>query len=95
MSGELSEKEALDCKTVSSNAEVNNLPNQFKSQLLFSDVSYAQGGKYICVATQNDVVRTVCSLHPSEYISFFRKLLSGELKTLWQLFGHSLDLLSR
>lgn len=58
MSGELSEAEALDCKTVSSNAEVNNLPNQFKSQLLFSDVSYAQGGKYICVATQNDVVRT-------------------------------------
>jgi hypothetical protein len=74
MSGELSEEEAKDCKTVSSNAEVENLPNEFfakKSQLLFSDVSYAQGGKYICVATQNDVVRTVCSLHPSEYISFF------------------------
>ncbi|CBY07926.1 unnamed protein product [Oikopleura dioica] len=60
MSGELSEAEALDCKTVLSTAEVENLPINFakKSQLLFSDVSYAQGGKYICVATQEDVVRT-------------------------------------
>jgi len=60
MSGEMSEEEAKDCKTVSSNAEIVDLPKEFakKSQLLFSDVNYAQGGKYICVATQDDVVRT-------------------------------------
>ncbi len=73
MSGELSEAEALDCKTVFSAAEVENLPINFakKSQLLFSDVSYAQGGKYICVATQEDVVRTVSSLHPTKFIISF------------------------
>jgi len=60
MSGELSEDEAKSCKTVSSAAEVEDLSDEFakKSQLLFSEVSYAQGGKYICVATQNDIVRT-------------------------------------
>ena len=70
MSGELSEDEAKSCKTVSSAAEVEDLSDEFakKSQLLFSEVSYAQGGKYICVATQNDIVRTVYSLHQSEYI---------------------------
>ena len=61
MNGELSQEEQKTCKTVSSTENVDALDEKFrqKSQLLFSSVTYPQGGKYICVATQNDVVRSV------------------------------------
>ena len=65
MTGELSETEQKTCKTVASTENVEALDEKFrqKSQLLFSSVTYPQGGKYICVATQNEVLRSVSLSH--------------------------------